>query len=204
MLPLKRPAGRADCRRGAGCGHQRLLRARRPGGSKHGFGEGSQRLQLVRLHPTHGDHRFRERIRHSRQLRRVRLQRDPRDEAAHRAHQLRHRWSLRRLPRAPAPGRDLPEARQGAAAESRQRRSTGGAGHRALRPRQPVCSRLHVDHLRCGLQHRRHPRAPGRCAGRQLAHAVRSGDRREIPRLRRVDTRCATSAATPTATRRRT
>src|SRR6184192_1700394 len=116
----------------------------------------SQRLQLVRLHPAHSDRRLQPRVRYPRQLRRLRLERDPRDQAAHRAHQLRRRGAVRRLPRAPAPGRGLSEARQVAAAESQECRSGSGARGGALRPRQPVCRRLHVDHLGRGLQRRRH------------------------------------------------
>ena len=85
-----------------------------------GAGSGRQRLQLVRLY-RRVDHRgLHQGDRHQGRLRRLRFQRDPRDQAAGRRQRLRHRRADEQLPRPPDRGRRLPEARQVQAAQPHQ------------------------------------------------------------------------------------
>ena len=94
--------------------------------------EGPQRLQLVGLHRPGGHRGLREGNRHQGQLRRLRLERGARDQAADRQLGLRRRRAERLLPRAADQGGRLPQARPGAAAEPREprpRRSARAARH---------------------------------------------------------------------------
>ena len=103
--------------------------------------------------------------RHQGRLRRLRLQRDPRNQAARRRHRLRHRRAERQLPVAPDQGRHAYAARQVEAPEPGT--TSWPAIMRAagqLRPGQPVRRQLHVGHH--GHRHTTSPRSTSACRTR--------------------------------------
>ena len=119
-----------------------------------GAGARRQRLQLVRLH-RRVDHRgVHQGDRHQGRLRRLRFQRNSRDQASGRRQRLRHRRSDRSnfLARQIA-GRRLPEARQVEAAQSLQHVGRRHRARRQIRSGQRILHQLHVGHHRHRLQH---------------------------------------------------
>ena len=148
-----------------------------------GAGARRQRLQLVRLYRRVDPRRLHQGDRHQGRLRRLRHQRDPRDQAARRRHRLRRRRADRPLPRPPDQGRRLPEARQVEAAEPLQHVGRGHRADRRLRSRQRIFDQLHVGHDRHRLQRQQDARSAARHRhDRQLGRDLQAGDRRQAQR----------------------
>ncbi len=152
-------------------------------------GTGGQRLQLVRLHRSRGHQGLRAGHRHQGPLRRLRLERGARDQAADGKLRLRRRRAERVFPPAPGAGGRVRAARQVEAARSRQHRSRPGRACGAPRSGQRTFGRLHVGHDRHRLRPRQGQGDHAGCAGRQLEADFRSGRAGEIQGLRRVDAR---------------
>ena len=92
---------------------------------------------------------FEKRVRHQRQLRRVRLERDARDEAAHRSYQLRRRGALGSVPASARSQAGVYQKLDKALLPNLKNVDPDVArDRRGLRPGQPVRRGLHVDHLR--------------------------------------------------------
>ena len=143
------------------------------------------------------DRGFREGNRHQGQLRRLRLQRGARDQAARRQLRLRRRRAVRLFPRAPDQGRRLPEARQVAAAEPQEPRSGAAAARRGARPGQRARRDLHVGHVRHRLQRRQDQGDHARRADRQLGDSC--SIRRWCRSSRTAACRCSTPRPTSSA-----
>ena len=194
---LRTPAGCAG--RGAGCagrcrgvGPLHRNRGPAPAAPPTDAEKVAQCLQLVGLHRS--DHRagVREGIRHQGQLRRVRLERGARDQAARRQHRLRRGGAVGVVPAAPDPGRSVSEARQVAAAESQEPRSRHHAPHRGERSGQSVRCRT-----TCGAR-RESATTSSKVASAMpnapvdsFAMLLRPERREELPEVRRLDPRLA-------------
>ena len=178
-------------------------------------GQGPQRLQLVRLHRPGRDRGFPEGNRHQGELRRLRLERGARDQAAHGQFRLRRRGAERLLPRAPDPGRRVPQARHGRCCRTSPTSIRGC--RRRIAAHDPGNEHAVIYMWgTTGIGYRRDKvaRDHARCADRLLGPRVRPGRGLEVQGLRRLVPRrtrptwwvrcCSGSARTPTASPRTT
>ncbi len=139
-----------------------------------------------------GDQGFREAVRHQGQLRRLRLQRGARDQAPHRATPTTTWWCPRLRSWSPDPGGA--STRSSTSRELPNLKNLDPEVQRSEAQYDPG-NRYAVDYMwiTSGLGYNAAGGAGplARCAGRQLAHALRPGGGLEAPGLRRDGARCA-------------
>ena len=166
-----------------------------PRAAKHR--QGTQRLQLVRLHPALGDRRLREARPASTSTTTSSIPtRFSKPSCSPATPTTTSSCPRRAFLERQLQGGDLPEARQVAAAEPEERRS----GDRARR-RRSTTRATSTASTTCGSPpgvgyNAAEIKAPhARCAARQLAHGLRSGGGLQVCRLRDLDSRCALGGA---------